>query len=99
MRVYLKPVVKADESAHYFNGVGIKVISAPDPTLNNRAVFDCIQNTTLELTEGKYHFGVEIQGRSITAERASPQVHKSNIFLSKLRFPTAQKTGIPIKLS
>ena len=52
--------------------------------------FQCIRNEGLKRTIEKCHFGVrqnELLGRTISSQILSPQTHKVQNFLSKLRFP------------
>ena len=58
MRKYLDPVVKADQGAHYVDDIGIAANNATDPTRNIRAVFRCIRQAGLKLTNEKGHFAV-----------------------------------------
>ena len=94
MREYLDPVVKADHCAQYVDDIGIAANNATDLTRNIRAVFQCIRNAGLKLTIEKCHFGirqVEFFGRTISSEGVSPQAHKIQTFLNKLRFPKSKK--------
>ena len=94
MREYLDPVVKADQCAQYVDDIGIAANDATDLTRNIRAVFQCIRNAGLKLTIEKCHCGVkqvEFLGRTISSERESPQAHKIQNFLNKLRFPKSKE--------
>ena len=94
MREYLDPVVKADQCAQYVDDVGNAANIATDFTRNIRAVFQCIRNGGLKLTIEKCHFRVrqvEFLGRTISSEGVSPQSHKIQNFLNKLRFPKSKK--------
>ena len=94
MREYLDPVVKADQCAQYVDDIGIAANIAADLTRNIRAVLQCIRNAGLKLTIEKCHFGVrqlEFFGRTISSEGVSPQTHKIQNFLNKLRFPKSKK--------
>ena len=94
MREYLDPVVKADQCTQYVDDIGIAANNATDLTRNIRAVFQCFRNAGLKLTIEKCHFGVtqvEFLGRTISSERVSPQTHKIQNFLNKLRFPKYKK--------
>ena len=94
MREYLDPVVKADQCAQYVDDIGIAANNSTDRTRNNRAVFKCIRQAGLKLTVEKCHFGVrqiEFQGRTISSEGVSPQSHRIQNFISKLRFPKYKK--------
>ena len=94
MREYLDPVVKADQCAQYVDDIGIAANNATDLTRNIRAVFQCIRNAGLKLTNEKCHFGVrqvEFLGRTISSEEVSPQSHKIQKFLNKLRFTKSKK--------
>ena len=94
LREYLDPVVKADQCAQYVDDIGIAANNATDLTWNIRAVFQCIRNAGLKLTIEKCHFGdrqVEFLGRTISSEGVSPQAHKVQNFLNKLRFPKSKK--------
>ena len=57
MREYLVPVVKADQCAQYLD-IGIAASSATDLIRKIRAVFKCIRQAGLKLTNEKCHFGV-----------------------------------------
>ena len=94
MREYLDPVVKADQCSQYVDDFGIAANNATDLTRNIRAVFQCIRNAGLKSTIEKCHFGVrqvEFLGRTISSEGVSPQAHKVQNFLNKLRFPKSKK--------
>ena len=94
MREYLDPVVKADQCAQNVDDIGIAANNATDLTRNIRTVFQCIRNAGLKLTIEKCHFGVkqvEFLGRTISSEGVSPQAHKIQKFLNKLRFPKSKK--------
>ena len=94
MREYLDPVVKADQCAQYVDDIRIAANNATDFTRNIRAVFKCICLAELKLTTEKCHFGVrevEFLGRTISSEGLSPQSHKIQNFLGKLRFPKSKK--------
>ena len=94
MREYLDPVVKADQCAQHVDDIGIAANNATDLTWNIRAVLQCIRNAGLKLTIEKCHFGVkqvEFLGRTISSEGVSPQTHKIQNFLNKLRFPKSKK--------
>ena len=94
MREYLDPVVKADQRAQYVDDIGIAANNSTDLTRNIRAVFQCIRNAGLKLTIEKCHFGVrqvQFLGRTISSEGVSPQAHKIQKFLNKLRFPKSKK--------
>ena len=74
--------------------IGIAANNATDLTRNIRAVFQCIRNAGLKLTIEKCNFGVrqvEFLGRTISSEGVSPQTHKIQNFLNKLRFPNSKK--------
>ena len=71
MREYLDPVIKADHCAQYVDDFGIAANNATDLTRNNRAVFKCIRQAGLKLTNEKCHFGfrqVDFLGRTISPE-------------------------------
>ena len=53
-REYLDPVVEADQCAQYVDDIGIAANNATDLTRNIRAVFQCIRNTGLKLTNEKF---------------------------------------------
>ena len=94
MPEYLDPVVKADQCAQYVDDVGIAANNATDLTRNIRAVFKSIRRAGLKLTIEKCHFGdrqVEFLGRTFSSEGVSPQTHKIQNFLNKLRFPKSKK--------
>ena len=94
MREYLDPVVKADQCAQNVDDIGIAANNATDLTRNIRAVFKCNCQAILKLTIEKCQFGigeVEFLGRTISSEGVSPQSHRIQNFLSKLRFPKSKK--------
>ena len=94
MRGYLYPVVKADQCAQYVDDIGIAANNPTDLTRNIRAVFQCIRNAGLKLTIEKCHYGVrhvEFLCRTISSEGVSPQAHKIQNFLKKLRVPKSKK--------
>ena len=94
MREYLDPVVKVDQCAQYVDDIGIAAKNATELTRNIRAVFQCIGNAGLKLTIEKCHFGVkqvEFLGRPISSEGVSPQTHKTQNFLDKLRHPNRKR--------
>ena len=94
MREYIDPVVKAGQCSQYVDDIGIAANIATDLTRNIRAVFQCIRNAGLKLTIKKCHFGVrqvEFLGRTISSEGVSPQAHKIQKFLNKLRFSKLNK--------
>ena len=75
--------------------IGIAANKATDLTRNNRANFKCICNAGLKLTIENWHLGVrqvEFFGRNLSSEGVSPQFHKDQNFLSKLRFHKSKKT-------
>ena len=95
---YSDPVVKADQCAQYVDDIGIAANNAKYLTRNIRAVFQCIRNAGLKLTIEKCHSGVrqvEFLGRTISSEGVSPQSHKFQTFLNKLRFPESKKALQP----
>ena len=94
MREYLDPVVKADQCPQYVHDIGIAAKNATDLTRNIRAVFKCIRQAGLKQTIEKCLCGVrqvEFLGRTISPEGISPQAHKIQNFLNKLRFPESKK--------
>ena len=94
MREYLDPVVKADQYAKYVDDIRIAANNATDLTRNIRAVFNCIRQAGLKLTIEKCQFGVrrlEFLGRIISSEEVSPQTHRIQKFLYKLRVPKLKK--------
>ena len=94
MREYLDPVVKADQCAQYVHDIGIAANKDTDLTRYIRAVFKCIRQAGLKLTNEKCHFGVrqvEFLGRTISPERIAPQARKIHNLLDKLRFPKSKK--------
>ena len=94
MREYLDPFVKADQCVQYVADIRIAANNATELTRNIRAVFKCIRQAGLKLMIEKCHFGVrqvEFLGRTIRSEGLSPQTHKIQIFLNKLRFPKSTK--------
>ena len=94
MLEYLDPVVKADQCAQYVYDFGIAANNATDNTQNIRAVFQRIRNAGLKLTIEKCYFGVRqvtFLGKTISSDGVSPQAHKIQNFLYKLRFPKSKK--------
>ena len=94
MREYLDQVVKADQCAQYVDDIGIPANNATDLTRKIGAVFKCVRQAGLKLTIEKCHFGikqVEFLGRTLSAVGVSPQSHKIQNFLSKLRFLKSKK--------
>ena len=94
MRDYLNPVVKAGQCAQYVDDIGIVANNATKFTPNIRAVFQCIRNARLKLTIEKCNFGVrqvEFLGGTISSEGVSPQTHKIQNILNKLRFPKSKR--------
>ena len=55
MREYLYTVVKADQCAQYVDDIGIAANNATDLTRNFQAVFMCIHQAGLKLTNEKCH--------------------------------------------
>ena len=73
---------------------GVTANNATDLPWNIRTVFQCIRQAGFKLTIEKCHFGVrqvEFLGRTISSDGVSPQSHKIQNFLSKLRFPKSKK--------
>ena len=102
MRKYLITVVKADQWAQYVDDTGIAANNATDLTRNVRVVFQCIRQAAFKLTIEKCHFGVrqaEFLNRIFSSEGVSPQTHKIQIFVNKLRFPKSKKTCSAIWVS
>ena len=98
MREYLDAVVKADQCAKYVDDIRVAAKNAPDLTRNIRAVFKCIRQARLKLTNQKCHFGVrqvEFLGRTISPEGISPHARKIENFLDKLRFPKSKNALQP----
>ena len=96
MREYLHPVVKVDHCAQYLEDIGFAAKNATDLTVKRRAVFKGIRQAGLKVTLLRCHFGVrqtEFLGRTMSAEGISPQSHKIQNFLSKLRFPKSKKAS------
>ena len=94
MLEYLDPVVEADQCAQYVDDIGIAANNATDLTRNIRAVFRCIGQAGLKLTNKECHFGVkqvEFLGRTISPDGISPQARKIQNFRDKLRFPKPKK--------
>ena len=94
MREYLDPVFKSDQCAQYMDDIGIAANNATDLARNIRAIFKFIRQAELKPTTKKCHFGVrqvEFLGRTISSEGVSPQTHKIQYFLNKLRFPKSKK--------
>ena len=93
-REYLDSVVNADQCTQYVDDIGIAANNATNPTRNIPAVLQCIRNPGLKLTIENCHFRVrqvEFLGRTISSEGKSPQTHKIQNFLNKLRFPKSKK--------
>ena len=94
MGEYLDPVVEADQCAQNVDDIRIAANNATDLIRNIRVVFQCIRNAGLKLTIEKRQFGVrqvEFLGRTFSSEGVSPQTHKIQNFLNKLRFPNSKK--------
>ena len=94
MREYSDPVVKADQCAHYVDGIGIASNNATDLTRNFRAVLQCVCQAGLKLTNENCHFGVrqvEFLGRTISSEGVSPQTYRIQNIVSNMRFPNSKK--------
>ena len=94
MREYLDPFVKADQCAQYVDDIGIAANNDTELTRNIRGILQCIRKAGLKLTIEKCHFGVrrvEFLGKTISSKGVSPQVHKIQNFLKKLRFPKSKK--------
>ena len=94
MREYFDPVVKADQCAQFVDDSGIATNNATDYTQNIWAVFKFIRQAELKLTIEKCHFEViqlEFLGRTISSDGVSPQFHKIENLLSKLRFPKSKR--------
>ena len=95
MREYLDPDVKADQCAQNVDDIGSATNNSTDLTLNIQAVFQCIRIAGLNPTIEKSYFGVrqlEFFGWTFSVEGVSPQTHKSQKFLNKLRFPKWKTT-------
>ena len=76
MREYLNPVVKSDQCAQYVDNIGVAANKVTALTEKIRAVFKCIRQSGLKLTNEKCHFMVrqiEVLGRTISSEGVSPQ--------------------------
>ena len=94
MHGYSDPVVKDDQCAQYVHDIEIAANNATELTRNFRAVFQSIRNAGLKLTIEKCHIRVrqiEILDRTIPSEGVSPQNHKIQNFLYKMRFPKLKK--------
>ena len=91
MRVYLDPVVKADQCAHYVDDTGTAAINATDLKRNFRTVFHCISQAGLILKIENCPFRVrqvEFLSRTIPSDGLSPQNIKIQKKISnKVRFP------------
>ena len=88
------PVVKAERCAQYVEDIGIAAKNGTDLPRNIGAVFKCIRLAGLKFTMEKCHFGVRqvnFLGRTISSDGVSPQSHKIQNFLRKLRFPKSKK--------
>ena len=99
MREYLDPMVKADQCAQYVDDIGIAANNATDLTRNIRAVFKCIRQTGLKLTNEKCHFEVrqvEFLERTVLPQGISPQARKIQNFLDKLGYPKSKKNTTAI---
>ena len=73
--------------------IGTTANNATYLTQNERAVIKCIRQVGLKLTIKRCHFGVrqvEFLGRTSSSQGVSPQSHKIQNFLSKLRFPKSK---------
>ena len=93
-REYLDPVVKAGQCAQYVDDIGIADKNATDFTRNIRAVFKCIRQAGLKLTIEKCHIGVrqvEFLGGTLSSKGVSPQSHKIQNFLRKMRFSESNR--------
>ena len=93
MREYLDPVVKADQSAHYGDDIGIAVNNVMVLTQNIRAVLKCFRRAGSKLTI-ECHSGVkhdEFLERTISPEGISPHARIIRDFLAKLRFSKSNK--------
>ena len=96
MHEYLDSVVKADQCALGVNDIGIAANNATYLTRNIQAVFQCIRQAGLKMTIEECHFGVrliEVLGRAISSGGVSPQTHKIQTFLGKLRFRKSKKAS------
>ena len=94
MREYLDPVVEAEHCAQYVDDIGIAASNATDPTRNIWAVFHCICQAGMKLTNEKCHFGVrqiEFLGRTTSPEGTSPQARKIQNIPDKLRSTKSKK--------
>ena len=90
MREYLDPVVKADQCAQYWNRSQQCYGSYPEQS----GSLPVHSQRRIKLTIEKCHFGVrqvEFLVRTISSEGVSPQAHKIQNFLNKLRFPKSKK--------
>ena len=98
MGEYLDPVVRADKCAQYVDDIRFAAIIATVLTRNIRAVFKCNRQARLKLKIEKSRFGVrqyEILGTTNSSEGVSPQSHKTQNLLRKLRFPKSKKALQP----
>ena len=94
MREYLDPVVEAEHCAQYVDDIGIAASNATDPTRNIWALFHCIRQAGMKLTNEKCHFGVrqiEFLGRTSSPEGTSPQARKIQNIPDKLRSTKSKK--------
>ena len=89
----MDPIVKADQCAQNVDDIGIAANNATDPNLEYSGSLQCIRNAGLKLAIEKCLLGfrqVEFLGRTISSGGVSPQSHKVQHFLNKLRFPKSK---------
>ena len=94
MREYMDPGVKVDQGAQYVDDIGIAANNATDLSRNIRAVFQCIRQARLRLTNEKFHFGarqVEFLRRTISSERVATQTYKIENLPNDFNFPKSKK--------
>ena len=94
IREYLDPVIKADQCAQYFGGIGIATTTPEQLIKNLRAVFQCLRKAGLKLSMAKCHFGVQqvdFLGRTITTNGVAPQKQKIAKSLEKVKFPRSRR--------
>ena len=92
MRDYLDCVIKADQSAHYVDDIGIAANDADHLIANLRVTFECIREGGIKLTMHKCQFGAtDFLGRTIAPDGVKPRKEKITNFLEKTKFPKSKK--------
>ena len=94
MHECLNPVIKADHSAQYVDGIGIAA-NSPEPLLTNlRAKLKSIQNAVLKLSFAKCSTGttkIGFRGRTITPNGVTRQTQMITKVLEKVKIPRSKK--------